>query len=215
MIQFRFRLFQALSFLFIAVSISHCLLAVVHASPIVKSTALHERGQMMTKLPVDPPRMVLGYAYIRSRFIEEVGTQKVLKSETVIMPSTRNRHISRYDPGEYYQLQITVDPKVFNKLQPVYHQKQYANPDSKSTIIVQKSHSVYGKPKSLDDLALWAKPNSYFTRDGTALTFYVESVVLADVPNTDEGWILHSDENADWHLWVNKIKNLPFMLDEH
>ncbi|KAJ3885664.1 hypothetical protein GG344DRAFT_82481 [Lentinula edodes] len=247
MIQFRFRLFQALSFLFIAVSISHCLLAVVHASPIVKSTALHERGQMMTKLPVDPPRMVLGYAYISNLkssldyFIEEVGSQKVLKSETVIMPSTRNRHIF-HDPGKYYQLQITVDPKVFNKLQPVYHQKQYANPDSKSTIIVQKSHSVYGKPKSLDDLALWAKPNSYFTRDGTALTFYVESVLVAselsvskvrftskicpfleqlihfsdqDVPNTDEGWILHSDENADWHLWVNKIKDLPFTLDDH
>ncbi|KAJ3891423.1 hypothetical protein GG344DRAFT_76951 [Lentinula edodes] len=213
MTQFRFKLFQALSFLFIAVAISHCLLAVVHASPIVKSTALHERGQIITKL--DSPRMFLGYAYIAKSdsyaFIKEVDAQKVLKSKTLIMPSTKYRHI--YEG--YLQIEIFVDPTVFNKLQPVYHQTRYAKSDSKSTVIVQKRHSLFGEPKSLDDLALWAKPNSYFTPDGTALTFYVESVVLADVPSTDEGWILHSDENADWHLWVNKIKDLPFTLDEH
>ncbi|KAJ4495925.1 hypothetical protein C8J55DRAFT_495278 [Lentinula edodes] len=216
MIQFRFKLFQALSFLFIAVAISHRLLAVVHASPIVNSTALHERGQTVKK--IDSADMFLGYAYIPKSdsyaFIKEVGAQKVLKGKTLIMPSTKDRHIYD-DPGKYYQIEIFVDPKVFNKLQPVYHQTRYAKSDSKSTVIVQKRHSLFGEPKSLDDLALWAKPNSYFTPDGTALTFNVEYVVPVDVPSTDEGWILHSDENADWHLWVNKIKDLPFTLDEH
>ncbi|KAJ3873576.1 hypothetical protein F5051DRAFT_418833 [Lentinula edodes] len=145
--------------------------------------------------------------------IKEVDTQKVLEGTIAINPSTRHQHTfstSGAKPEDWYQIEISVDPEVFNKLQPVYHQTPFAKPDSKSTVVVQRRMGVSQKPKSLDDLALLARPDSYFTPDGTALTFYVESVVPAD-----EQSILHSDKNADWGSWVKKIKDLPFTLDEH